>query len=459
MTGGAEVHVVLAEDAEVIMERGRHEGAEGALPRGGLIVGLGVPSIVGDGEEAHLRGLNVLHGVRAEAAHQGGYVQAVAVGLTHQQVVDAIVRHGVVEPDVCLAPNLRVDPVHVGLVDHVHHGVARPHDTHRGMHALPQRGEVVASGPSFIILRGAHHQRCHVFMARHELLVQVVEQVGLLLGTCAFAPDVVEEDAEGPHADAVHRFKFMKNGEAVGALPAYVEAGMNGPNKLHMVGGGTSGEFADACSIVGRVGVSPVRAVVGVVLGTIDEDVHLLSPHELKETQALGMAVGVAIETLYHAAIGHGRPVANGATWHLACGLHGFERLAGIEQPIAVVSNQHDALRGGHDQIATGAVRDLLAILTYGLVALDALHDGGRRTDGAACAFPFVELRGGVGERLCAERKAERGEHGCEGVFEHSVVVFVRKVTQCGRKAQANRPRRPRFDALLRSDRAKVFHN
>ena len=108
------------------------------------------------------------------------------------------VANGEVPPDVSLAVDTLVDPLHALLVYAMNDGVTRPHDLNALVHLCTQRAEVTTCivSPRTVVLRGAHDERTHIVMLLNKVVVYVVEQFGLLVGLGAFAPDIVEEYGE-----------------------------------------------------------------------------------------------------------------------------------------------------------------------------------------------------------------------------------------------------------------------
>ena len=206
----AEVYVVLAEYVEGFVIFG-HQIADGPLPGRIAVVGSHVPGVVGDAVEGEHRGFGVLHRVGGVAAQHVGDVEVIAVGGAHQQVADAVVRHGIVEPDVGFATDARVDPVEVGLVDEIHDAVAGPHDADLFVHVRLECAEVggVVARPAAVVLRGAHDERLHVVVLLYKLVCDVVEQLCLLHTTGSLAENIVEEDSKTADAQCVHAFQFL----------------------------------------------------------------------------------------------------------------------------------------------------------------------------------------------------------------------------------------------------------
>ena len=299
---------------------GWQQGVDGLGPVLLVVVGLHVPSVVGNAVECYLRGLGVLHRVGHESRHVVGNVLAVAVGRTKEHVVSHEVAHGEVPPDVGLAVDAAVDPLHRLLVDAMHHAVASPHDAYVLVHLGAERAQValLVVRPGAVVLSGAHDERRDVVVAVDEVVVDIVEQLSLLVGLCALAPDVVEEHGEGAYAEGVHHLKLVDEVVAVGVVPLYVDAGVYGPVEVHTVLLRHLVELLYALSLVGGVGLAPLVAVVGVVLRSVDVCVHLVASVELYLAQSRLVAPGRAVESLDGATEVDIGPVAHGAFLELA---------------------------------------------------------------------------------------------------------------------------------------------
>ena len=141
-----------------------------------------------------------------------------------------------------------------------------------------------------------------------------------------------------------------------------------------------------------------MSTVVGVILGTIHVDVHLLLAIEVKLTQTVLMAPGVAVETLYHAPAFHAGPVLHLHLHHLLlCGYLQVSLHAVVGA--ALVPSGDDYLRGSDlEVVAFGLFGDELPVLGHGLVA--SLSEGQAY---GSLALPHAEvfLQQGHGILVC----------------------------------------------------------
>jgi hypothetical protein len=159
-------------------------------------------------------------------------------------VVGAIVGDGVVEPDVGVALDAGVDPLHIALVDHVDDGVAGPHDAGRTDHigAKGRQIGVVGTGVGFVVLGWAEDEGLDVGMYLAQGRVKVVDELGLIGGILSHTGDVVEEDGELPHAEVIDalqlvldRNEVIDDAVVVGVVPRDGIARMDGPYEAHLI--------------------------------------------------------------------------------------------------------------------------------------------------------------------------------------------------------------------------------
>ena len=179
-------------------------------------------------------------------------------------------------------------------------------------------------------------------MAAHEVVGHVVEQSSLFLAPCPFAADVVEEHAERAHANFVHAFALVNDGQTVFQVPLDVAARVHRPHKLHMVLPCSPDKFFHAGGFICRVGLAPVAAVVGVVFGSIHKHVHLLFAHEVEQSQTVGVCIGVSIISFYNPSLRHLRRV------HLFGGLQ-FVVLQQLQQGLNTIEGACVVAPGHHN--------------------------------------------------------------------------------------------------------------
>ena len=115
------------------------------FPRLVGVVVAHIPVVLANAEKRYLRCLGILHRVGCESRQHIGNVEVVTPRGTHQQVVDAVIGYGVVEPYKCLAAYLVVNPLHIGLVNHIYHAVACPHYAYLFVHCAAQCVQIVAA--------------------------------------------------------------------------------------------------------------------------------------------------------------------------------------------------------------------------------------------------------------------------------------------------------------------------
>ena len=241
--------------------------------------------------------------------------------------------HGEVQPYVTLALYALVNPLHSGLVYAGNNRVAGPHNLDALVKGAAQCAQVtfLFVGPTAVILCGAHNEGCYIFFLLNEIVVDIVEQFGLLVGLCALAPNVIEEHCKGAHSEVVHLLEFCHKCIAVLVVPFYVNARVNGPIEVYIVLFGNLHKLGNAVSLGLGVGDAPFVAVPGVVFGAIDIYVHLVLSIEIELAQTRLVAPGCAVEALYRSTEGNIGPIGN--CYLLVCAVLHFtyERLYSIE--------------------------------------------------------------------------------------------------------------------------------
>ena len=225
-------------------------------------------------------------------------------------------------------------------------------------------------------------------MLGDEVVVHIVQEFGLLVGLGAFAPDVVEEHGEGADAQVVHLFEFGHERVAVLCSPFDVDARVDGPVEVHAPLFGVFVQFLYAFGFGIGVSLSPVVAVVGVVLGTVDIDVHFVASVELNLAQACLVAPRSAVETLHGSPECHVGPVGDGAAFHFSFSDGAEEGLHAIEQSGFVGTCNHGTLGCDFEEVALSVCRYACGIFLHRLVALHAECEGeGRLAVGGNAAL------------------------------------------------------------------------
>lgn len=104
-------------------------------------------------------------------------------------------------------------------------------------------------------------------MAVDEVVIDIVEQFGLLVRLGTFAPYIVEEYGKRAYAESVHHFEFVDEVVAVFVVPLDVNARMDGPVEVDTIQPCHLVELLNAVGLVGRVGLAPLVAMIGVSFG------------------------------------------------------------------------------------------------------------------------------------------------------------------------------------------------
>ena len=175
----------------------------------------------------------------------------------------------------------------------------------------------------------AEDEGSYIGVFLHELAVQRIHVLSLL-GTLRLlcTEDVVKEDGEGTYAERIHPLELLYRAVEVGLSPLDVATGMHSPYEVHLVLCSGLGQFADALCFSLGIGLTPLVTVVGVILGTVDVYVEFVLAIEVELAEAVLVAPGVTVKTLYHTALEHVGPVFHlgsghlGAVGHLQEGLH-----------------------------------------------------------------------------------------------------------------------------------------
>ena len=332
MSVGAEVLVVKCKSLERLVVAWQN-AAEALLPVALVVICFHVPAVVGNTVERNLRCLGILHRVAHKARYKGGDVESVAVEGAHKHMVAYKVVHREVQPYITLALYALVNPLHCAFVYAGNNRVSCPHNLNALVHSRAESAQVALFFvcPAAVVLGGAHNEGCNVFFLLDEIVVDIVEELGLFVGFCALAPDVVEEHCERAHAKVVHLFELRNKGIAVLGCPFDVNARVNGPVEVHVVLLCNLHKLGNAVSLCLGVGNAPFVAVPGVVLGAIDIYVHLVLSIEIELAQTRLVAPGCAVEALHRSTEGNIGPIGN--CYLLVCAvLHfAYERLYSIE--------------------------------------------------------------------------------------------------------------------------------
>ena len=319
----------------------------------------------------------MLHGVGHEARHHVRNVLFVAINGSHQEMVANIVGHGEVPPYVGRTLDEVINPLHAALfgIAFVHvgnHTVACPHDVDATIELGTEGSKVSALHvrPALVVLRRAHDERVHVLLHFHELFVDVVQEFGLSVGIGSFARDVVEEHGKGAHAQVIHLLELAEQVVTVFLIPLDVLARMNGPYEVYGIFLGYLNEFLDLLGFLFRIRQAPVgRAMIRVILWTVDIGVHLVLSVELQMTKTCLMAPRSTIEAFHHATETDFRPVGDFGHGQLSVFHQLSEGLHGIESAPFVISCQDDFFRTDAEEVAFCLGRDEFLIFAYGLVA------------------------------------------------------------------------------------------
>ena len=247
-------------------------------------------------------------------------------------------------------------------------GVPRPHDVDGGVQTVAQNVQVgsrLGVRPAAVVLRRAHDQGGDVLFHLDEFVVYLVEQERLHVPPLSLAEDVVKEHGKGPDAQLVHHLKFFDDVVHVLFRPLDVLAGVDGPDKVHVVFLRHLHQFLDLGGLVRGIGVPPVGGgVVGIVLRPVDVCVHLVLAVKAQLAQTGLMAPWSAVEAFHRSAEFDVRPVRDfpyGQGHAFAAGLRAElpQRLHGVKRaPLVMGAYGHFALRGDDQLVGPGFFRN-----------------------------------------------------------------------------------------------------
>ena len=205
------------------------------------------------------------------------------------------------------------------------------------------------------------------------MVVQVVQQVGLLVGLGTFARNVVEEHGKATYPQLIHLLELVQQILAVFVVPLDVLPRMDGPIEDDIVLAGLVYQLLQLGRLAFGIGLAPVRsAVIGVVLGTVQIDIHLVATVKVQLAQAGFMTPGGAVETLNHATVGHVRVVGNLGQRQLGKCQQLCQRLHTVVGTARIGTGDDDLILVHLQVIAFGLGWYPAGILAYCLVALDA---------------------------------------------------------------------------------------
>ena len=408
----------------------------------------------------------MFHGVADETGHGVGDVKVVAVGGSHQNVVAHEVADGEVPPDVCLAVDAGVYPFHGLLVDAVHHGVTGPHDVNVFVHLRTERTEITFGivSPGAVVLCRAENERSHVFVDGDEMVIDIVQQVCLLVGFCSFTPDVVKEDGESANAEGIHLLQLRHEVVSVFHRPFDIYTRMDCPVELHTVFLCVLVEFLDAGSLILGIRFSPLIAVVGVILRTVDIDVHLVTTVEFNLTETGFVTPGRAVEAFDRAAIGDIGPVRHFRFLQFAF-CHGRQQGLHAPEEAGLIGSSDDCpLLVDAKIISLVAVGNHVLHLRHALVAFHAKgHGEGSGGRNAHADFVRFQRIGGctVTQCICRHHLPRFGKRKTFRVRHLHFVghgVHQRDLSRRGERGKEGEAAPHHRQDSIHSAKAYVFH-
>ena len=348
----------------------REQAPDSLLPGFLRLKAVDVPGVVRKTEEGNLGGLRLIHGVGDKSAHgfPGPRFRGKSVHAAHAQVGTAVVRNGEIPPDVGRALDSPVHPLLAFQRDVMADGIPRPHNVDGGVQAVAQNIQIssrLGIGPAAVVLRRAHDQGSDVFLHLDKFVIDLVQQKGLHVPPLALSEDVVKKHGKGTDAQLVHHLKLFDDVVHVFFRPLNVFAGVDGPDKVHMVFLRHLHQFPDLGGLVRGIGIPPVGGrVVGIVFRPVDVCVHFVLPVKAQLAQTGFMAPGSAVKTFHRSAEFNVRPIRNfpnGQNHAFSAGLRSQlpQRLHGVKCPPFVMgSYAHLSLRRNHQLVGSGFFRN-----------------------------------------------------------------------------------------------------
>ena len=288
---------MLGEDAHRLRDLGiLVELREGLLPRLLRIEVIGVLAPLRDAVERDLVRLAVLHRIRDEAR-----VRALveSVRAPEEDLGAAVVVHRPVPPDVRGTPKVLGDLLHVRRVDVVADPRAGPHDVDARIELLAERLLVGVSRTPVDVR--AHDERRAVPLLLEEVGDDAVADLGMELRVGS--AEVVEEDGKGAEAGVVHPAELAEERLVVRLVPLLEAAAeVDCPGEEDLVRLRDLEELLEVGHLRRRIGLAPLAVVVGIVLRSVDEDVHIVLAHELEEREPSLRSPRTPVVAFHHAA-------------------------------------------------------------------------------------------------------------------------------------------------------------
>ena len=185
-----------------------------------------------------------------------------------------------------------------------------------GNGGVPGRGE--EQGLHLVLRRGVFG-----VIGIIELFLHLVEHINLHIAGagCGRGGNVVHKDAELAHPQIIHMVKLghqalyaLVHSLLIGKVNGLLHGGVSHPHKVHVALGGLLrklahlilGADADFCFLFGDFGgivLIPLAQVIGVGLGAVEEDIHLIALGKVKPAESAFHAPGIAIVALHRAAV------------------------------------------------------------------------------------------------------------------------------------------------------------
>ena len=454
----AEIPVPVRQQVGIVRAEYAHGFAvAGIQPRharfpGGMgFKGFDIPGVVSHAEETHLACFGMFHGVGYKAAHLvahfGGGIKP--VGAPHGKPAALKVIAWPVPPDKSRPLHMFIYPFLAGERDIMHHGVSRPHHRDAFIEPAAQCLEEFLVGPAAVVAGGAHDEGLvYIRVLADEVFQQVISQLHLAFRLAYFPAGIIHQNAEIPYAQLIHLPELVTQGIELVSASVFVPLDrigrVDGPHETNTILPCVSDQFTQFCGLFCRVGLIAAAAmVIGIILGSIDIEVHLVASHETEDGAAGFKAPWCAVVAFDYSAPGQIRPVYQNTHGKLSqtgyftqgfigkhivmrqCGIwyiveHLDDRLAGVVHAHFIIGIDGQFTGGDIDGIPFGHIGQAVPHAAPGVrLSVDDLHISHPRGDRAHA----IVLRVGVddntlgglicceqGESYAAQRNKERFE-------------------------------------------------
>ena len=195
--------------------------------------------------------------------------------------VASIVRNREVPPEKRRTLNALRNPSHSALGHVATYSITSPEHVDRWVELLAIHHEATTLGrisPKACVLGRTYDEWCHVALNLHEIVVEDVHKLGLVVRVCAVTLDIVEVHSKGTHAKLIHSLELTEQVLNIRLLPLDILAWVHRPHEVHAVAVARLHQLTNLLCLSLGILLTPIwRAVVWVVLRAVDVVVHLVA--------------------------------------------------------------------------------------------------------------------------------------------------------------------------------------